>query len=160
MSTRSRIGIENADGTVTSIYCHWDGYPAHNGRILVEHYKTEAKINKLMKLGSLSCLGGEIGKKHDFNVQIPNTCTAHGRDRGEKDTGPTISENATRMFFDATEGWEEYAYLNRGGYWYYAPVFMSNSNRVVRWRSVAAEVTRLDAEVAARSVIDAKTVDA
>jgi hypothetical protein len=26
MSTRSRIGIENQDGTTTSIYCHFDGY--------------------------------------------------------------------------------------------------------------------------------------
>jgi hypothetical protein len=25
MSTRSRIGIENQDGTTTSIYCHFDG---------------------------------------------------------------------------------------------------------------------------------------
>jgi hypothetical protein len=26
MATRSRIAIENQDGTVTSIYCHFDGY--------------------------------------------------------------------------------------------------------------------------------------
>jgi hypothetical protein len=26
MATRSRIAIENQDGTVQSIYCHFDGY--------------------------------------------------------------------------------------------------------------------------------------
>ena len=35
MGTRSRIGIRNADDSVDSIYCHWDGYPDHNGRLLV-----------------------------------------------------------------------------------------------------------------------------
>lgn len=25
MSTRSNIGVLNNDGTVTAIYCHWDG---------------------------------------------------------------------------------------------------------------------------------------
>ena len=27
MATRSRIAIELSDGTVKSVYCHWDGYP-------------------------------------------------------------------------------------------------------------------------------------
>jgi hypothetical protein len=26
MSTRSRIAIENQNGSVTSVYCHFDGY--------------------------------------------------------------------------------------------------------------------------------------
>ena len=38
MATRSRIAIEKENGTVESIYCHWDGYPENNGRILVENY--------------------------------------------------------------------------------------------------------------------------
>ena len=38
MATRSNTGIENENGRVSAIYCHWDGYPEHNGRILKEHY--------------------------------------------------------------------------------------------------------------------------
>ena len=32
MSTRSNIGIINADGSVTAIYCHNDGYPSGVGK--------------------------------------------------------------------------------------------------------------------------------
>ena len=59
MSTRCRIGIENKDGTITSIYCHHDGYPEVVGEILVNHYKTEEKIRKLLELGDMSSLGTE-----------------------------------------------------------------------------------------------------
>jgi len=34
MATRSRIAIENQDGTVTSIYCHFDGYLSGVGKLL------------------------------------------------------------------------------------------------------------------------------
>ena len=27
MATRSRIAKQNPDGTIKSVYCHWDGYP-------------------------------------------------------------------------------------------------------------------------------------
>jgi hypothetical protein len=43
MGTRSTIAIQNADNTVTGIYCHWDGYVEHNGKILNENYTTESK---------------------------------------------------------------------------------------------------------------------
>ena len=38
MATRSTIALEFADGTVEQVYCHWDGYLAHNGLMLLEHY--------------------------------------------------------------------------------------------------------------------------
>lgn len=85
MGTRSMIGKTNKDGTITAIYCHWDGYPEHNGQILKNFYKKESKVNKLMKLGNLSSLGEDIGKKHKFDQYINGICTAYGRDRGEKD---------------------------------------------------------------------------
>jgi hypothetical protein len=44
MATRSRIGIELEDGVIESIYCHWDGYPENNGKILLEHYQDPNKI--------------------------------------------------------------------------------------------------------------------
>ena len=97
MGTRSTIALEYADGTVHQVYCHWDGYLEHNGRILQEHYLDPFKLQELMNLGDLSTLGPDIGTKHDFDgpsFMSPdyeawvkaheNMCTFYGRDRGEK----------------------------------------------------------------------------
>ena len=56
MGTRSRIGYELVDHTVVSVYCHWDGYPEHNGRILVEHYQDRDDVMELIDGGSMSSL--------------------------------------------------------------------------------------------------------
>ena len=56
MGTRSRIGIEMPDHTVVSVYCHWDGYVEHNGRILVQHYQNREDVQELIDGGSMSCL--------------------------------------------------------------------------------------------------------
>jgi len=56
MGTRSRIGIELANHTVVSVYCHWDGYPTGNGKILVEHYQDREKVMDLIDGGSMSSL--------------------------------------------------------------------------------------------------------
>ena len=47
MSTRSNIAIENRDGSITSLYCHYDGYLSHNGKILAEHYSDPKKVREL-----------------------------------------------------------------------------------------------------------------
>jgi hypothetical protein len=84
MATRSLIGKLNSDGTVTSIYCHWDGYPSHNGVLLQEYWDTPHKVDQLLALGDLSSLGREIGEKQDFNgSRNSDWCMAYGRDRGE-----------------------------------------------------------------------------
>jgi hypothetical protein len=54
MSTRSRIGIELADGSVLSAYHHWDGYPEWLGRILNTHYNTKDKVAELIDGGDMS----------------------------------------------------------------------------------------------------------
>ena len=72
MATRSRIAIEHQDGTVTSIYCHFDGYLEHNGKILQNHFQDREKVEQLIALGDLSSL----------YESIENTIAYH-RDRGE-----------------------------------------------------------------------------
>ncbi len=71
MATRSLIGIKLGD-IVKTIYCHWDGYPEHNGQLLMNHYNTPAAITALMELGDLSSLG-----------ETPDQCKAYHRDRKE-----------------------------------------------------------------------------
>lgn len=73
MSTRSTIAVLNEnDNTVVGIYCHWDGYIQHNGKILAENYNDEESARKLVSLGDLSDLGETIEE-----------CFAYGRDGGE-----------------------------------------------------------------------------
>jgi len=114
MATRSTIGIiNNRTGVVTSIYCHWDGYPEHNGEILVKHWSDPDKIWALMDLGALSSLGEEIGEQHDFNDSGPIHCTAYGRDRGETDVGSQTHDSLGEWL----DNGEEYNYLWDGVRW-------------------------------------------
>ena len=117
MATRSHIGKRNQDGTITSIYCHWDGYPEHHGPILKDHYSDETKLDKLLALGNLSSLAPEIGDEpHDFNNAPDGVCNFYGRDRKEeKQEASTLSEAAFhRMLKDS---WAEHVYIFENGQW-------------------------------------------
>jgi hypothetical protein len=85
MATRSRIAIENQDGTVSSIYCHNDGYPSHNGIILNDHYPDRSTVEKLISLGDISSLSPEVEPTgpHSFDRPQSGTVVAYHRDRGE-----------------------------------------------------------------------------
>jgi hypothetical protein len=87
MATRSKIAIEDQDGTVRSIYCHWDGYPSHHGPILLEHYTTQEKVESLIALGSISSLAPETeipeGVTHNFENPADGIVVAYHRDRKE-----------------------------------------------------------------------------
>lgn len=121
MGTRSRIGIKNEDGTVTSVYCHWDGYLAHNGKLLLEHWNTPKKVKKLLKMGDMSVLGKEIGKKHSMHSSIEGgvprpegSCSFYKRDRGESNVD-ALTHSDEEEFFDYRE---EYMYLMIDGVWH------------------------------------------
>ena len=98
MSTRSRIAIEKQDGTVESIYCHFDGYISHNGEILQNYYSTKEKMEKLIELGDISSL-----------ENTPEETVAYHRDRGE-DLNITSYPNVATLFEDGFNSGEEYVY--------------------------------------------------
>lgn len=110
MSTRAHIGyIEN--NTIHYIYCHFDGYPEHVGRILQESYTDPEKIKQLIALGDISSLGPklapEIGEKHDFSNPAKDVTVAYHRDRGEDwDFTKPQTTMAPEAFFR-----QEYNYL-------------------------------------------------
>ena len=60
MGTRSTIALEFADGTVEQVYCHWDGYLAHNGQLLARHYMDPFKVKELLALGAFSSLSDNV----------------------------------------------------------------------------------------------------
>ena len=66
MATRSNIAMKTTTGNIVSVYCHWDGYVANNGKILLENYTDIDKIEALVALGSISSLGEQVGDKQDF----------------------------------------------------------------------------------------------
>ena len=72
MATRSLIGINLNNGITKIIYCHWDGYPEHNGQLLVNNYNSPSAVFDLLELGDLSSL-----------AEAPDQCTAYHRDRKE-----------------------------------------------------------------------------
>ena len=115
MATRSNIAMKTAEGKIVSVYCHWDGYVANNGKILLENYTDADKIEALVALGSISSLGTVIGEQQDFDdrsTQKDEWTLFYSRDRGEQ---LSIQE------YDDIPSWiedmEEYAYLWNGQEW-------------------------------------------
>ena len=89
MATRSHIGIKNGN-SVRYVYCHYDGYPEYNGRLLLQNYTTVEKVNELIDGGDLSSLGKEIKTDlpHSWAKRVEGVCVYYGRDRGETGVGP------------------------------------------------------------------------
>jgi len=113
MATRSYIGIRNTDASVDYIYCHFDGYPEHNGEILTEHYSNTSRVRALLELGDLSVLGKFFGEKQDFDKRVVDTCLAYGRDRNE----PNTSAKNSRYSELIKDQNVDYVYVFDGDYW-------------------------------------------
>ena len=117
MGTRSRNGVENEDGTVTSIYCHRDGYPSGVAATLLEAYNAPERVRALIDLGDLSCLYGELeppaGVVHTFDAPVKGVTIAYKRDRGERNVDPV-----THIAQAWPDYGQEYLYLfRRSGEW-------------------------------------------
>lgn len=121
MATRGRVGIVRDDGTVASIYQHWDSYPSWLGATLLNHYKDKEKIEKLIALGDCSSIREEVDipndMAHSFNKPLPNVTIAYGRDRGDDSVEPRL-DHSEKAFWESDI--EEYGYLFKDGKWYVA----------------------------------------
>jgi hypothetical protein len=106
MATRSRIAIENQDGSVTSVYCHWDGYVDGVGKTLNQHYNTKDKVEALIELGNLSSLDETL-----------ETTVAYARDQGD-DLIQNLYLNVEELFEDGFRSGVEYIYcFTKDGFW-------------------------------------------
>lgn len=122
MATRSNIGIVNSDGSVTGIYCHWDGYPENNGKLLLNHYNNTAIVYELMDLGNLSYLAENLycdDNNHSFNNPADKVCVAYGRDRGEKNEESKSFNNISEFEKYANNTAADYQYLFNNNKWTY-----------------------------------------
>jgi hypothetical protein len=119
MGTRSDIIVQNAAGQWARIYCHWDGYLEHNGRILFDHYTTQAHADALIAGGDLSSLAPSPAKPdgHTFDKPVDGHCVFYGRDRGEPYTAAKVGD-ALQAVWPEKDCWTEFAYVWTAGRWY------------------------------------------
>ena len=111
MATRSRIGLELNDGSILSVYHHWDGYPEWLGRILTTHYNTKEKVAELIDGGDMSsCWNDTVwGESHADGVKYgPEYYSARG-----EDCPPRYDNNLQEFFSDN----EEYGYVYTNAGW-------------------------------------------
>ena len=109
MGTRSRIGIQLADDSILSVYCHYDGYPEFNGVKLQEHFNSRDAATELIDGGDMSSLWTNAGWNNEV---LPVTGPLYYSSRGH-DTPPSLDANLGKYLADG----EEYAYLFANGKW-------------------------------------------
>ena len=102
MATRSRIGLQLADGNILSVYHHWDGYPQWLGVTLNEKFNTREKVAELIDGGDISCCDSDS----DWNLNKVENHVQYYNDRGEN-TEPRLEAN----FDEYVKNGEEYAYV-------------------------------------------------
>ena len=116
MGTRSRIGIKLKDDSILSVYCHYDGYPSFNGRVLREFYNTKEKVSQLINGGNMSCTWTNAGWN---NETLPEIGPLYYTMRGEsiEDNAPELNKNKSEYLKTADDCGEEYAYLFTSAGW-------------------------------------------
>ena len=102
MATRSRIGLQLADGNILSVYHHWDGSPQWLGVTLNAKFNTRDKVAELIDGGDISCCDSDS----DWNLNKVENHVQYYNDRGEN-TEPRLDAN----FDEYVKNGEEYAYV-------------------------------------------------
>lgn len=107
MATRGTISIENLDGTVYTVYSHWDNYISHNGVILQKYYNTREAVENLLSNGDISSLRPKVS---DTPVSFDNQeYTTYYAYRGE---ALTEARGFTDFNdYEKNHQQEEYSYL-------------------------------------------------
>lgn len=140
MGTRSAIGVMHGDKAKV-VYCHWDGYLEHNGRILFDHYDSP-KANHLVALGGISSLDKNIeipeGVEHTFDKPAKGITVFYGRDRGESGNEYVVCNSDEEMYDHFS--WCEYFYIMRDGVWYVS------QGEGTEWKELSVALAELDIE--------------
>ncbi len=135
MSTRSRIAVlQENDGSVKSVYCHWDGYVSGVGETLLNQYNTYERANAIVALGGLSSLHENLDPLPEApeasfpGKDKPDIITTHSFDKRQKDV--TVAYHRDRKFpfeqqvhgslakFNRNKDFQTYNYIFMGGQWY------------------------------------------
>lgn len=104
MSTRSNIAIENDDGTVEVVYCHFDGYPEGIGKECL--MRSTEELRAVIARGDMSSFG-------DHYVDRPNEKWEHIK--------PKTFASIRAWLEDVRSSSVEYCYvLTKKNVWKYA----------------------------------------
>ena len=133
MGTPATVSIKNNEGLRT-IYCHYDGYLASLGNVLLEHYTTEERVNALIDFGDASSIYKNLcpleDGEHTFLYPQKDTCVFYHRDRGES----LVIKNYVSEASMLRNRGMEYNYLFKDGEWYYC---FSKSKGFSDWEKLA-----------------------
>ena len=105
MATRARIGLQLEDGSILSVYHHWDGYPEWLGKTLRQHFDTRDKVSELIDGGDMSSCRTNLG----FNNESRETAPLYYSERGE-DCPPKLIATFDKYVVEDSAG-EEYNYV-------------------------------------------------
>jgi hypothetical protein len=125
MATRSRIGIELKNGSVLSVYHHWDGYPEWLGRILTTHYNTRALAAELIDGGDMSCCWTK--DRWNSETEAQEYGPQYYSQRGE-DSPPRHDKDLNEYLCNG----EEYAYLFTKGEWVCYSLYGNGHSDIVK----------------------------
>ena len=67
MSTRATIAVRRRDTCYEAVYLHFDGYPAHAGETLKQHFSMQSQAEELVAGGELRCLDRESGTAERYS---------------------------------------------------------------------------------------------
>jgi hypothetical protein len=95
-----------------SVYCHYDGYLSHTGRMLLTRWD-EAEVLKLMKQGDNSGIQESVDEMNFY------------RDRGETGVGARVARSFEEFLEQVENCGGEYYYLMKDGVWYAGCVYES-----------------------------------
>ena len=109
MGTRSRVAVMHGD-VCKSVYCHYDGYLEHTGRVLLKHYDSVA-ANALIARGDNSGVQETIEEMNFY------------ADRGEEDVGYRVAHSFEEFLEQVENCFGEYYYVMRDGVWYAGCVY-------------------------------------
>ena len=110
MSTNSRLGLRLEDGSILSVYHHWDGYPEWLGVTLNKHYNTRESIAELIDGGNMSCCYTDSDWEHEELIEFR---PLYYTERGEEleDNAPKLHKDEKEYLIDTDKCCGEFAYI-------------------------------------------------
>ena len=109
MGTRSRVAVMHGE-VCKSVYCHYDGYLEHTGRVLDQYYDSTL-ANALVARGDNSGVQPTLEEMNFYS------------DRGEEDVGYRVAHSFDEFLEQVESCFGEYYYVMRDGVWYAGCVY-------------------------------------
>tara|TARA_R100001440_G_scaffold12246_3_gene21592 strand:- start:4324 stop:4782 length:459 start_codon:yes stop_codon:yes gene_type:complete len=116
MATRSEIAIENADGSIKSVYCHSDGYIKYLGVMLKKHYNNFDKASSIINENDCSVLKPTIKQSRFYNSW-----------RGEDTKSKHFPNEYTFMKYFQKDIFAEYIYLFKDDQWHVSKLIVTDN---------------------------------